>query len=335
MNSDDARAIQRALEILQKASTSAEPSITVAELHAQYEPWYRATHPKSYKSAFVPRWRNLNKFFGKLPAASLTLVHADAYRKERAKAAPETRNCELSGIRALCAWAVKRRLLRFNPFTGLELEPARNQRTAFLDEDGFSRLAAAAPNPMSRVLFTVAFDSGMRRGELMNLRRVDVDLEARLVRLGDADCKNGTGRVVPLTKRAVAALSELPTWSPYVFSITGGPLKKTTLHKWFAVAREKSQTPANVCFHSLRHSAATLMRRRGVPWPLIKVALGWKSEVAARRYQNFNEDDWASLRERMDSGIETERRKPALRAVPAKTEAPNALTPRGQGQTEK
>lgn len=334
MTPDDALLIQRALEVLQRQAAPV-PSLTVREIHAQYAPWYRANHPRSYKSAFTSRWGNLLQHFGDLRVATLTLADADAYRVVRAAAAAETRNCELSGLRACFGWAVKRKLLGLNPMSGLEREPAQNARTAFLDEAGFSRLLSAAPNPMARAVFTVAYDTGMRRGELLNLRRTEVDMDQRLVRLGDADVKNGCGRIVPLTDRAVDALRELPTWSPLVFSFNGGLLRRTTVHNWFVHARERSGVRGDMTFHGLRHSAATMMRRRGVPWPLIKVALGWKSEVAARRYQQFSADDWTALRERMNAGIVEETRKPPLRSIPAIPQSPGTVTNKEQATTEK
>jgi integrase len=311
---DDALAIQRALEVLQRHSAGAAPSLTVRELFEKYEPWYNANH-KGWKSAFASRRNNLLEFFAAIPASTITLTHADEYRKTRATAAAATRNCELATLRSCFGWSVKRRLVAFNPLAGMDMEPTPNARTAFLDEAGFARLLSATASPMARALFVLAFDTGMRREELRDLKRVNVDLEARLVRLGDADCKNGSGRIVPLTERAVETLRTLPTWSAYVFSMDGGPVGKSTIHEWFSTARTRSGIPAAMTFHGLRHSAATLMRRRGVPWPLIKAALGWKSDVAARRYQNYSAEDWVSLRERMDAGIAEEVRKGPQRAA--------------------
>ncbi len=334
MNPADLLTLQRALEVLQRQSLAENPGPTVAELYAPYDAWYKSCR-KSYRSAFIPRWRQLLPYFEAMHASQVTLVHVDAYRASRVKAAPATRNCEVAALRSCFIWAVKRRLIPTNPIVAMDKEPARNQRTAFLDEQGFARLAAAAPNPMARALFVVAFDTGMRRGELIGLRRDAVDLEARLIRLGDADCKNGEGRIVPLTDRAVDVIRSLPAWSAYTFSMTGGPVARSSVHEWFAFAREKAGLPAAMTFHGLRHSAATLMRRRGVPWPLIKVALGWKTDVAARRYQQYGDDDWASLRERMNGGIATEGRKPPLKSVPAIPESLPTVGNKAQATTEK
>ncbi len=315
MNPDDALALQRAIEVLQRQSSTAAPSPTVAELHAQYEPWYRA-HNKSYRSAFVPRWNHLLPYFKDRTATSITLGDADAYRGHRVLAAPGSRNCELNSLKACFAWAVKRKLVAMNPLAGLEEEPAPNVRTAFLDEAGFARLQAAAPNPMAAAIFLTAFDTGMRRSEMLNLKREQVDLDQRLITIGDGETKNGSGRVVPFTARLADVLRALPAWSTFMFSLDGGPVQRSTLHRWFAAAREKSGIPAAMTFHGLRHSCSTLMRRRGVPWPLAKVALGWKTEAMAHRYQQFSAEDWTSLRERMDAGIAVETRKPPLRSIP-------------------
>jgi integrase len=330
----DALAIQRALEVLQRAQATTTPPITVREIHARYEPWYKANH-SSYRSAFIPRWNHLLPYFGDRAASAITLADADAYRAARATGAAGSRNCELNSLRAAFGWAVKRKLILTNPLSGMEEEPAANVRTAFLDEAGFDRLSAAAPNPMARALFLMAFDTGMRRGELLALERVSVDLEERIVRLGDHDVKNGTGRMVPLTQRVVDTLRALPAWSKFLFSMDGGAVQRSTLHRWFAIARKKSGTPEAVKFHSLRSSAATLMRRRGVPWPLVKVALGWKTEAMAHRYQQFSAEDWASLRDRMDVGIATDTRKPPIRSIPVNPQSPGTVTNKAQATTEK
>ncbi len=318
----DLQAIRRALEVLQRQET-ATASTTVAALWAQYEAW-GLRERKGWRAAQAVHWKRLEPSWGLLDVAGINLTQVDAYRTLRTRdgCTPATRNRELSSLRACFAWGVKRSLVTFNPIAGMEQERENNQRTEFLDEAAFARLCAAAPNPMARALFVVAMDTGMRRGELVELRRASLDLEGRMIRMGDGECKNGEGRIVPLTERAVDAFRELPTWSTYVFSASGTAIGKSTINDWFRAARDKAGISRSITFHGLRHSCASLMRRRGVPWPLIKAALGWRTDVAARRYQSFNADDWTSLRERMNEGISTETRKPPLRAVENQSEKP-------------
>lgn len=325
-----------ALELVRRAlGANAPPALAVGELWTKYAEWGRRSR-KSWASSQAVHWNHLQPAWGTRVVSTITHADVDAYRRERSEdgCAPATRNRELSSLRACLNWALKRRMIPTNPLAGMEQEAEHNARTEFIDEAAFRRLLEAAPNPMARALFIVAMDTGMRRGELVGLQRADVDLDARLLRLGDADVKNGSGRIVPLTDRAVDALRGVPAWSRFMFSFTGRPIGASTINDWFRAARERADLPAKLTFHGLRHSCATLMRRRGVPWPLIKAALGWKTDVAARRYQQYAADDWEQLRERMNAGIVAETRKGPLRAV-EKTEPAHTVAKKAQATNEK
>lgn len=291
---------------------------TVAEIWRQYEPWGKANR-RHWRAGQQVHWTHLGPWWGGRHVAELTLTDADLYRAARAAEGGNvstTRNHEMSSLRACFFWALKRGLIAKNPLAGMEHEKEPKGRSDFLDEAGFQRLCRSAPNPLARMAFVLAFDTGMRRGELLALEWPSVDLEARIIRLGDGDVKNGTGRIVPLTDRVCDVLRQLPRWSRYVLSPDGDGLPPSTLNEQFRRARNDAGLPEKFTFHGLRHSCATLMRRRGVPWPLIKTALGWKTDSAARRYQQYNDEDWAQLRDKMNSGILQENRKGPLQSLP-------------------
>ena len=292
----------------QRLGASALPSPTVREVWAKYAAWGERNRKHWYSGGRV-HWKHLEGPFGDRQVSTLTLSDADAYRTTRTKRKAGTRNRELSSLRACFSWAVKRKLIPSNPLSGMEQEKEGGGRDVFIDEADFARLVAQAPTLMAALIFQVAFDTGMRRGEILNLEWEQVDLSARLIRLGDGDVKNGDGRIVPLTEWACEALSKAPRWSRFVFSLDGDIVAKSTLNDWFRRARTKAGLTDKVKFHSLRHSCATLMRRRDVSWPLIKAALGWKTDVAAKRYQQYNADDWEQLRQRMNAGIAAEKRR--------------------------
>jgi integrase len=59
-------------------------------------------------------------------------------------------------------------------------------------------------------LVSLALETGMRRGEWPNLHWKDVDLKRQTVVLHDGETKNGEGRIVPLSSKAVGILRTLP-----------------------------------------------------------------------------------------------------------------------------
>jgi integrase len=133
-------------------------------------------------------------------------------------------------------------------------------------------------------------DTGLRIGELCNLRVRDVQLErGQLVVL---DGKGGKDRVVPLTSRLAAAfadwhLLEAPALDDFVFGHRkpGGsegtlhrklPLSQDGVRKWFysalAAAGVRKLKP-----HTTRHTVATRLIRAGAPMTHVQKILGHSS----------------------------------------------------------
>ncbi|BAL23954.1 site-specific integrase [Azoarcus sp. KH32C] len=107
-------------------------------------------------------------------------------------------------------------------------------------------------NPLMPSLVIVAIETAMRRGEILAMRWENVDLDRRVVFLPLT--KNGQARYVPLSTRAVEALTNLPR-SPdgRVFSINVAAMEANFMK---AVRRAGL---LDMHFHDLRHTAASRM----------------------------------------------------------------------------
>lgn len=89
-----------------------------------------------------------------------------------------------------------------------------------------------------------ALETVMRRGELLALRWEHIDLSAQTAVLPMT--KNGTARVVPLSRKAVAVLAELPRHEDGpVF-----PISHMTMHNCFRDACKRAGIK-NLHFHEL------------------------------------------------------------------------------------
>lgn len=109
-------------------------------------------------------------------------------------------------------------------------------------------LPGGCRNPWMKPLVILAIETAMRRGELLQIDWGDVSLEERFVRLHDS--KNGHGRDVPLSTRAVSMLADLAgDMSGRVFPVTGEALKQS-----FTRAVERASL-GDLHFHDLRHEA--------------------------------------------------------------------------------
>ena len=116
---------------------------------------------------------------------------------------------------------------------------------------------------MSMLIFT-----GMRRGELINLRLGDISLTKRTVQVFG---KGGKSRVIPLVDQLVQALSDWLEFRPtcckhdYLFStFHGNRIHPSGMQRIWADILEKSGlSTEGVTLHTLRHSMATLLLLSG------------------------------------------------------------------------
>ena len=145
----------------------------------------------------------------------------------------------------------------------------------------------------SSPILVVAYDTGMRKGEILNLRWSQVDLKAGSVRLGAEDTKTNRARTIYLTARALDVLKRLPRQlrSEYVFVEPAAPGSAgRTSKRSFDAAREAIGRP-DLWFHDLRRSFVTNARRRGVPESVVMKMSGHRTRSVFDRYNVIEDED--------------------------------------------
>ncbi|NKA35757.1 site-specific integrase [Ralstonia solanacearum] len=174
-----------------------------------------------------------------------------------------------------------------NPLAGVEWPAKGRHRERRLRGDEEVRLLAAANESRGAALpicIILAIETGMRAGEIGPLRREQIDFAGGVIRLGLT--KNGDSRRVPLTARAETALRSV-SWQPdgrlTTFYDSRG------LSKAFRLACMRAGING-LCFHDLRHEAASRLAPRMPTGTLAKI-LGWKTLQMAMRYYNPTDEE--------------------------------------------
>ena len=192
----------------------------------------------------------------------------------RRTCAPATVRLSLNYLATAFSWAVKAGLVEKSPCIGVE-RPAAESSLDFLGRDEIRRLldavdAAAAidsPGRMLQVAVYLAIYTGMRKGELLGLRWIDLDLETRRLTVARSYTrapKGNKARHLRLPACLVAMLrawrTDCPRSSDGVVlpaGKRGGALTGQTMLGLPRVWRTAGLREVAHPFHILRHSFAS------------------------------------------------------------------------------
>ena len=122
----------------------------------------------------------------------------------------------------------------------------------------------------------------MRRGEILSLTWLDIDKDKLLAYLRDT--KNGHPRIIPLTDKALEAISFGDTGNEYIFPMTGNAVRLA----WERLKRRHGIK--GVRFHDLRHEAISKFFDMGLTVPEVASISGHRTVSMLFRYAHADID---------------------------------------------
>ena len=143
----------------------------------------------------------------------------------------------------------------------------------------------AVARPWRRFVYLLGADCGLRRGEILGLRRDDVGVDRiRVVQ--------GKGNVSRFTIATARVIDEMR--GSHWFDRPG--VRYGTLGSWFERDRLRAGLPVGLCLHSLRHRFATQLLRCGVNLVDIQMLLGHRDLATTAIYLEDDPDRFRRAR---------------------------------------
>jgi integrase len=210
--------------------------------------------------------------------------------------APKTTTNCLGLVNGIFEHAIRRGWATENPCRHVDRPDVRDEDDRdirFLEPAEIEALLRATPDDdfgrVQRVIYLTAVMTGMRQGELLALRWLDIDWTAQRIRVrrnlvrgefGTPKSKRGS-RAVPLADRLGGELDRLHQASAFtadddlVFANphTGRPLNGNALLKSYQRALQRAGV-RKVRFHDLRHTFGTRMAAAGIPMGTLQEWMG-------------------------------------------------------------
>ena len=199
-----------------------------------------------------------------------------------------TINRHFAFLRHVLMLAVKDSKLTQNPVSGLKFFP-EVKRTRFLSDDELTQLQGVMQQDAWK-LVAFAIETGLRRGEQFRLRWDQVDLGNGVLTLPLP--KGGKTRHVPLSDEAKTILRSFGSFlrSAWVFpglkDVTQPMDSRAFLRRSFEPGLRNAGI-VGVCWHSLRHTAASRRVMAGVDLVSVKEILGHRDIQTTLRYAHL------------------------------------------------
>ena len=263
--------------------------------------------------ADIKRANILDKHFGAYSLAAITPDVVATYRDERLADGKSNNTVRLDlallshvFTTAIREWGLG---LTYNPVANVR-KPSpgsgRNRRLAIDEEIRLFEVLNQHTNPMIGWIARIALHTAMRKGEIVSLRRNQVDLARRIVRLEHT--KNGDSQLVPLSHQAAAVFREALTHgmheavvSPLLFYGDPGKDRRRrpyVIDKIWAEAVKKASLE-DFRFHDLRHEAVSRFVEAGLADQQVAAISGHKSVQMLKRYTHLRGEDLVEQLDRL------------------------------------
>jgi integrase len=247
----------------------------------------------------------------------------DREAKERASA---TANLSLKVLRVCFGEAVRQGLLTINPAVRVKLLKSSKETTrrAFSLSEIKRILKACGDDVEWRGLVLFGLYLGQRLGDLAKLTWRAVNFDSGEI----AFTAKKTGRriVLPLMQPLSDYLASLPASdnpNAYIFPRAASAKRTGTLsnqfrdilvdaglveprgHEATKKGRSQARETSEISFHSLRHSAVTMLKASGLSDFIAREIVGHESSAVSRQYTHLSTDDLRNAMQRLPDVTET------------------------------
>lgn len=237
--------------------------------------------PKTVKSytAYVAKYLQAKK--NNIDSVSVDFIKQYLLSLVGKGASSQTTNQNLQAINFFC-WNV----LKYSGKIDIRFAKTPSKLPVVLSRDEINSIVEVIGNEKHKLMIALAYASGLRVSEIINLKIKDVNLAELIIHLKGA--KGNKDRITVLPEKLISGLKKMIAGrdsSFYFFaSERGGRLSARTAQKIFENALKKSGVKKDATFHSLRHSFATHLLENGVDVRYVQELLGHRNIRTTQLY---------------------------------------------------
>jgi len=201
----------------------------------------------------------------------------------------KTVNLYLGIFRVMYNLAIEDDLLVKNPFRKkfeFKLDPVKRK---YLADTSQTNLTDATPDYFKPII-TTALNTGLRRGNIVNLKWSDLDFNFKTIEITKNKGKKHIK--LPMNDTMCELFSKMERKSEFIFlnPNTGKKWANTAFNKLWRNIRDKAGL-ADFKFHGLRHTVCTRLIKKNVPLPIVKEVMTHSSISTTMEYTHVDSLD--------------------------------------------
>lgn len=193
---------------------------------------------------------------------------------------PASINVALNGIRKFFGYAIRKEIITKNPSQFVEGARLYKSKKDFLTKDEVTILLENIKHPIINLLVRTLYHAGLRISECTALTFDDLDFENDKIYV-----RNGKGnkpRTIPMSETLKPYLLNYKNGarkyikdSSFFFATKkSGSISAAYVNRTLAEVTQKLKWKKHVTCHTLRHSFASQLVKKGVPLPMVAACLG-------------------------------------------------------------
>lgn len=249
----------------------------------EYLQWAKANKKPSSYDRELSRMRQVNTEFESKTLREITTWQIEKYKaKRKEEIKPASVNREIALLKHMFTKAIEWSKVKENPAKKVKLLKGEVKRVRFLMPDQVQAILSNCADHL-RPIVTVAVHTGMRKGEILRLRRDQVNFAQGIISI--LDTKNHERRDIPMNGTVKDTLKAIEDKGPYFFC-NGDGKTFANVRRSFETALRKSGIE-DFRFHDLRHTFASNLVMAGKDLNTVRELLGHKDLTMTLRYAHL------------------------------------------------
>jgi len=288
---------REAMMVLQEMETkqiprSNLPQVTFTDFVERYMEFARINRAPSYVEQFTYAFRELkievkNKYLSQINHNDIEKM----VNRRRAGGKNTSTNTFITCIKSAFNKAIDWGLLEENPAKKIKQKKLPKNHPVFITEEEFSKLIEIETNPLAKSAYIIAFYSGCRISELLNIRWEDVDLINNKLCIRNHQyhtTKSMLQRDIPIHPKVKEVIENLPHKNELI--LQGHYNRRRLSGKFKEIVRRCKGINQDMKFHGLRHSFASNLVRKGISLFIVQQLLGHSDSSITQIYSHLRNE---------------------------------------------